>query len=307
MSFSSKVKEELLRIRLKDSRVRLSQLSGLVLSCGSLRLGGGAAIVCQTESLAVARHILSLASGLFKLDSALEMKEREHRRTPLMVLTLDGEDIKKLLLLSGAISEDGEGLHFRSGVPTKLISTDECRRAFLRGCFLGSGSCTNPKRSYHLEMVCKNEAFAEELCALINEFTLNAKSAQRKNRAIVYLKDGDDVMGFLACVGANVGAMELESVRVEKEVRNYLNRTSNCENANMDKAAAASARQMQAIRKIMDRADISKLPRSLIQAAQLRLNHPEATIGDLATMAGIQKSGMNHRLDRLMKIARELD
>lgn len=307
MSFSTQVKDEIIRIRHKDPRVRLSQLSGLTLSCGSLRLGSKPAVIYQTECLPVAKHIAALASSLFELDTQMELKSQEHRKQPLIVVTFSGADVKKLLLHTGALKEDAGGIHLGEDIPHRRISDEECKRAFIRGCFLGSGSCVNPKRSYHMEIICRSVAFAEQLQTLFDEFSLPSKTAVRKDRAIMYIKDGDSVMGFLALIGSNVGAMELENVRIEKEMRNYINRTSNCENANMDKSAHASAKQYQAIMQIMGGMDISKLPRPLLQAAQLRLSHPEATLAELAQMANIQKSGMNHRMDRLIKIAKELD
>lgn len=308
MSFSTQIKEEIIRTKQKEPNARLAQFSGLTLTCGSLRFGGRLALVLQTESLAVAKHITALATSLYKLDVEMELKEQEHRKRPLFVATLSGGEIKKLLIHTGVISTDKEGTTlFVSEIPKKRLLSEDCKRAFIRGCFLGSGSCVNPKRSYHMEIVCINEVFAEQLCDLLTEFTIQARWTVRKSKTVVYVKDGDGVTGFLALIGANVGAMELENVRVEKEMRNYLNRTSNCENANMDKSALASARQYQAIMKIMGGMDISKLPRPLLQAAQLRLSHPEATLAELAKMANIQKSGMNHRLERLINIAKELD
>ncbi|MDO4565207.1 MAG: DNA-binding protein WhiA [Clostridia bacterium] len=307
MSFSTQIKDEIVRIKLRDQKTRLAQLSGLTLTCGTLRSGSTYAVVYQTESLAVAKHIDFLAGDLFDLDVTMELRERENRRTPLVAVNFGGADVKKLLLSTGAVKEGEELFRIETGIPAARIRGDECRRAFLRGCFLGCGSCVNPKRSYHLEFVCKNEEFAQGLCGILKKHTLSAGLTERKGRFIVYLKDGDSITGFFALIGANSAALQFENVRVEKEVRNLINRRSNCENANMDKSATASARQLAAISSIMSKADISKLPRPLIQAAQLRINHPEATLNELAKLAGIQKSGMNHRLERLMKIARELD
>lgn len=306
MSFSTGIKEEIVKIRVKDAKQRLSLLSALTLTCGSLRLGKNPQLIYLSESQAVARLICSIAGSLYKLESVIELKEQEHRRLPLYAVRLGGEDIKKLLLDSGALGESGEGYHLAMSIPKRLIATEDRRKAFLRGCFLGSGSCNDPKRSYNLEIICKNETFATELCQMIEGFTLQPKLARRKGKSVLYVKDGDSVTGFLALIGSNVGAMDVENARAEKDVINYVNRRSNCDNANINKSAVASARQLQAILKIMGSSDVSKLPRPLLQAAQLRLSHPEATLGELAQMAGIQKSGMNHRLERLMKLAKEL-
>ena len=139
-------------------------------------------------------------------------------------------------------------------------------------------------------------------------FRLHAKiSVRNGDRYLVYLKDGDDVSGMLALIGASSSALALENVRVEKDMRNYINRTNNCESANIDKQVVASIRQQNAIIAIDRTIGIQSLPASLQQAAQLRLAHPDATVQELADLAEIQKSGMYHRLDRLMKLAEGLE
>ncbi|MPM42838.1 putative sporulation transcription regulator WhiA [bioreactor metagenome] len=127
----------------------------------------------------------------------------------------------------------------------------------------------------------------------------------RKDRVIVYLK-GEEVAGFLALVGANAPALAFENVRAERDFRNYVNRTNNCDTANIGKTVNASTLQRQAIEIIEERMGLDRLPAPLYEAATLRMNHPEATLQELAEMAEIGKSGMNHRLERLIRIAREI-
>lgn len=307
MSFASTSKDELIRIRLKETGVRMAQLAGLTLTAGGLRLGKIPSLFFTTENLNVAKHIVSLATALYEVDAIIERKLKEHRRAAVYSVVLSGDDLLKLCYDTGALFTDDDGLHIFSLIPASSLKGEEQTRAFLRGCFLGSGSCVDPNRSYHLEILLRSEPIAASLVELLRSFHLGARMTKRKERYVVYLKDGDDVTGFLALIGANVAALELENVRVEKDMRNYINRTSNCETANLDKQVVASLKQQNAIRTIERHMSVNDLPTGLKEAALLRTAHPNATLAELAQMADIQKSGMNHRLTRLIRLAEELE
>ena len=307
MSFSSDCKEELIRIRVKNPSQRLSQISGLTFSAGGLRISRNPALFYHTENVNVAKHIVSMIASLYDVDAMIEAKRLEHRRKPYYEVSVTGKDVQRLLNDTGAVTQSDSGLRFMTEFPSVVFDDEENSRAFLRGCFLGSGSCVDPKSGYHLELIFHSRAVSERTCELLRSFRVPARLSVRKgDRYIVYLKDGDDVSGMLALVGANVSAMELENVRVEKDMRNYINRTSNCETANLDKQVVASLRQQSAIARIDRCIGLASLPPSLQEAAQLRMNHPDSTVQELADLAEIRKSGMYHRLDRLMKIAEGL-
>lgn len=305
MSFSSHVKEELCRIRVKAPAQRLLELSGLTLTCGALRIAKGLGVVYSSESLAVGKRILALAGTLYEPDATIELSERERPRPPLTTVTLSGASVEKLLLDTGALSLDDGVRTIVRQIPLKAETDEDCARAFLRGAFLGSGSCANPRRGYHLEIVTTEKEFCESLCACIRRFSLSARRMQRKERHIAYLK-GDDVTGFLALVGANHAALEIENVRTEREFRNYVNRRSNCETANIGKTVDAGLAQLRAIEAIEQATRLENLPEPLYEAARLRMQHPDATLQELADMAEIGKSGMNHRLTRLLRLAEEI-
>lgn len=308
MSFSTDCKEELIKIRIRQPELRLYQLSGMTLSAGGIRLARNPALFYRTENPNVAAHIASMASSLYRVDAQVQEMIVEHRKKPFYEVNLSGEQIAALMRDTGAMKSGENGMSLMRDVPGAVCRDEEAARAFLRGCFLGSGSCVDPKRGYHLEMIFRSETVAEAVTHLLNAFQLKAKRSVRKGeRFIVYLKEGDDVSGMLALIGANVAAMSVENVRVEKDMRNYINRTSNCETANLDKQVVASIRQRAAIAKIDRHYGISSLPASLQQAAQLRMSHPDATLSELADLAEIQKSGMYHRLERLMKLAEGLE
>lgn len=304
MSFSSSAKEDLVKIRLKTDLVRMAQLAGLVHTCGALTIGRGRGAAFTTETLAVGKLIVSLATALYPLEPTIELSERERRR-PLTLVTLLGDEAEQLLFDTGLLIRESGEFSIGETVPARLLQDDECRRAFLRGAFLGSGSCTNPYRGYHLEIVARSDAFAEQLLSVLATYGPEAKTMLRREKPVVYLK-GDDVSAFLALVGANGSALKFESARAERDFRNYVNRTTNCETANIEKTVFASTEQISAIDVIEEHMGLNQLPAPLYEAALLRLNHPEATLVELAELAEIGKSGMNHRLARLVRIAKEI-
>ena len=307
MSFASNIKDEVVRVRVRDGAVKLAELSGLTFACGNLKLGRRKAISYRTENPEVGRHIAALGTALFGLEVEMEERVREHRKAPLYVVNMSGPRAGEMLSQTGVMVTDEEGVHLLSRLPLELVREDEARRAFVRGCFLGAGSCSDPKGGYSVEILCRTEAFASSLVELLNGYGLNARSALRRNRYVVYLKEGDSVTGFLALIGSNIAALDLENVRAEKETRNYVNRTTNCEYANLDKLVAASVRQQQAVNVILHHGHFQRLPKALKEAAELRLNYPDAGLQELADMAGIKKSGMNHRLTRLVEYAQDLE
>lgn len=307
MSFSSQIKEELVRLKLKDREQRLSQLCALTLSCGSLRLGRPRSLLYRSESPELSKHICALSGSLSSLEALVEKQEQQHRRLPLYKVRLQGEGLMALMEELCLLQQQEDGVMLLRTIPLHFKQKPECARAFLRGVFLGCGSCTDPKGEYHLELVCPTEELSKDMCQLLSSFDLSCGVTLRRNRYVLYVKNGDDITGFLALVGANVGAMTLENIRAEKETRNYVNRTVNCESANLDKLANASARQQKAVHYIIRRKRFTQLPGVLREAAELRLEYPDASLQELADLAGIQKSGMNHRLKRLVDYAEDLE
>jgi DNA-binding protein WhiA len=308
MSFSSDCKEELIRIRVKNADQRLCQLSGMTFTAGGIRISRRPSLFYHTESPATAKHIASIALSLYDADAVVEEKRVEHRRRPIYEVSLSGAQIDRLIRETGAMTSGENGLRLMSEVPAVAFASEDNKRAFLRGCFLGGGSCVDPKRGYHFEMIFRARSVADAAAGMMRDFYLPARlSVRNGDRYIVYLKEGDDVSGMLALIGASSSALALENVRVEKDMRNYINRTNNCETANLDKQVVASIRQQAAIATIDKHIGILSLPASLQQAALLRMAHPDATVQELADLADIQKSGMYHRLDRLMKLAEELE
>ncbi len=183
-----------------------------------------------------------------------------------------------------------------------------CKRAFLKGVFLTSGSINNPEKAYHLEMVFLSPWMANETCAILKDMDIEGKIVQRKKYDVVYIKDGSMIVDFLNVIGAPLALMEMENVRILKDVKNLVNRRVNCETANINKTVSASRKQIEDIQLIERMVGFGNLPKPLRQMAELRLNEPDASLAELGEMLDppVTKSGVNHRLRKLSQIASDL-
>lgn len=178
---------------------------------------------------------------------------------------------------------------------------------YKRGFFRG-GSISNPEKTYHLEFVTHNEEYAKDLSNLINSYNLNSKVIKRKNSYIIYLKEGEQIVDLLNIIGAHASLLELENVRIMKEMRNNVNRLVNCETANLSKTVNAAVRQVESIKFIEREIGLGRLPKNLRDVAELRIKYPDESLRELGKMLNppVGKSGVNHRLRRIEKIADEL-
>lgn len=309
MSFSSTIKDELTLLRLKDDRSRKVMLAALTHTAGSITLGrNGLGIEYVTENRNAGQLIAQLASKLYMVEASLSLREHERLKAKNTVVSLIGNGCSAILQMSGCLpGDDAEDEAFEMGkIPPQLISDPEDVQNFLRGAFLGSGSVSDPSKGYHLEIVCRHEAFALELCRLMEEMMLNAKTAKRKSAFLTYMKEGESISDFLTFIGATEGMLAFENARIMRNVANDLNRRSNFEDANMQKAAHAAAQQLLDIELLHKEVGLANLPPKLREAAEVRVNNPEATLLELAEMLSIGKSGMNHRLSKLSQMAEEI-
>lgn len=307
MSFSSTVKDELSCIHLKDEAAQSAALAALTHTAGSITIGrNGMGIEYVTENQNVGHLVSQLATKLYAAQPAITLRQHERLKAKNTVVILSGACCSDILKMSGCLPSD-ENEPFEMGrIMPELVSTENGMKAFLRGAFLGAGSVSNPKKGYHLEIVCRHERFAADLCALMEQASLNAKIAQRKSSFIVYMKDVKGICDMLTYIGAVEARLAIEDVQVFKSVANDLNRLSNFESANMQKTAQAAAQQLIDIELLDKEMGLANLPPKLQEAAEVRLNNPEATLAELADMLGIGKSGMNHRLNKLSEMARDI-
>ena len=189
-----------------------------------------------------------------------------------------------------------------------LLQQTCCRRAYIRGAFLAGGSISDPNKSYHFEIVCREIAQAKQLQDAINSFEMEAKIVERKKHQVVYLKEGAQIVDMLNIMEAHVALMNLENVRILKEMRNSVNRQVNCETANINKTVNAAVKQIEDIKFIQEKGRLQELPDNLYEMAQVRLEHPEAPLKELGAYLNppVGKSGVNHRLRKISEIAENM-
>lgn len=295
MSFSGNVKEELAGHVSPARHCQLAELAALLLFGGGA-CEGGRHLCLDTENEAVARKCFTLLKKTFNIETVMRGRQR---------LILDDETERRVTeALYLAEGEDGK-ITLTKSVNSLLIRHSCCARAWLRGVFLSAGSMSDPQKSYHLEFVCDENAQAVQLREVLSEFQIEARIIGRKKYQVVYLKEGAGIVDLLNVMGAHVSLMELENMRILKEMRNSINRRVNCETANISKTVTAAGRQIEDILLIRDRYGFENLPDNLRQMAEVRLEYPDAALKELGGYLEpvVGKSGVNHRLRRLSEIA----
>ncbi len=311
MSFSLKVKNEVCRSGELSKDEIAAQLSAIMKSSGTLGFGFNRSVTFKviTENPAIARWIFKNLKEFFDIHTKLLVKKSNSlkKNNIYMVLIPEEIDVKGFLQEVGIIEKDGLfNIHY--GVPEEIIKNEDCKRAYIKGAFLGGGSISNPEKTYHLEFVTHDEDYANELSNLINSYKLNSKVIQRKNSFVIYLKEGEQIVDLLNIIGAHNALLELENIRIMKEMRNNVNRIVNCETANLSKTVNAAVRQVESIKLIESEIGLDRLPKNLKEVARIRLEFPDESLKELGAMLNppVGKSGVNHRLRRIEKIADEL-
>ncbi len=288
MSFSSDVKEELEKVVPGARHCRLAELSAIVHFGCKIETGEDnlTQIVILSENSPAVRKYFTLLKKTFIIKDNVD--------TVLQAI--------KVLDDRGVMNQISEEIH------PLLIKNSCCRRAFLRGAFLCIGSMSDPRKGYHLEFVCEYERQALQIQQVISGFEIDARIVKRKKYHVVYLKEGAGIVDILNVMGAHISLMLLENLRVEKEVRNSVNRQVNCEAANITKTVKAANRQIEDILLLQKRYGLSNLPEPLRQMAEIRLEHPEGSLQELGEYLDppVGKSGVNHRLRKLSEMAEEV-
>jgi len=189
----------------------------------------------------------------------------------------------------------------------KVVKDTCCKKAFLKGIFLGSGCVVNPNTDYHFEVTTKSKSYADYVIKIMNEFELNPKQIKRNSNHVIYLKGSEQIATLLAVLGANKAVLEYENIRISKSITNNINRSVNCETANLTKTIEAAVRQQEAIKKLKAADRFNELNPKLKEIASLRLKYPEASLDELAEKCSykISKSGVYHRLNKIIKLAEE--
>ncbi|MBN2959727.1 MAG: DNA-binding protein WhiA [Streptococcus gordonii] len=303
MSFTVKVKEELLGLDTKSK----SELAAIMKMSGSLGIASqGLTLSITTENAKIARHIYELLLSFYQVKSDIRHHQKTNlRKNRVYTVFLDEkvEDILSDLHLADAF------FGIQEGIDPLILSDDEASRAYLRGAFLSNGSMRDPESGkYQLEIVSVYLDHAQGLASLMQRFLLDAKTIERKKGAVTYLQRAEDIMDFLIVVGAMEAMAEFEAVKILRETRNDLNRANNAETANIARTVTASLKTINNIVKIMETSGLESLPIDLQEVAHLRVNHPDYSIQQLADSLSkpLTKSGVNHRLRKINKIADDL-
>lgn len=312
MSFSGMVKEELAKHVSPARHCQIAELAAILHYCGQVSLDeqGEAALQIRTENSSVARKYFTLLKKTFNIDTDVILDgQKEQWGSSAEQLVIHGkEDVVRILQAVKWMDKDRRLSEDGHKVNPILIKNACCQRAFLRGAYLAIGSMSDPEKSYHLELVCMEEGQALQLQELIQGFGLEARIVRRKKYHVVYMKEGACIVDFLNIIEAHVALMELENLRILKEMRNSINRRVNCEAANITKTVNAASKQTEDIILIRDTYGFDNLSESLRQMAEVRLEHPDATLGELGEFLtpSIGKSGVNHRLRKLSELAEKI-
>ena len=314
MSFAGAVKDDLARISPTGDCCRKAELTAFLRFCGSIQMGGrqNISLTLASEHPAAFRRVFSLIKELFNLETqVLTHRKASLNKNKVYTIRIPAQpglgDLLKLLGINspeGLFNLENEGAAVAND--SLLLAKPCCVRSYLRGAFLGGGSINNPKGDYHLELACNDKQQAQLIKTIFGQMDIYPKIAPRKQMWIVYLKGSEAIAETLAVLGSHRSLLEFENIRIEKEIRNHVNRQVNCEYANLNKTLNSASAQVEDIKFIDAAKGLHKLPASLRQAAQARLANPEASLTELAQELGIGRSGVNHRLRRLREMAEDM-
>lgn len=283
MSFSQDVKQELSKISnlankdlVKIEFVGYCKTNNVYLSDNMLRF--------STENEYNINRFAKLLNNIENHNYQIEMQGKNY------VITTKNKNILRLATIKD-LEIDGEIQE----------------KAYIRGCFLGSGSINNPENKYHIEVIFKQKQDAQSVVNMLKKYSINFKILEKENSTSIYSKDGEEISKFLAFIGANNAVLKFEDIRVYRDMRNNVNRIVNCETANLSKTVTAALKQIDAINVIKSNGKFNSLSDSLKEIAELRIKYPEASLTELGekTNPKIGKSGVNHRLKAIMKLAEE--
>lgn len=290
MTFSYRLKKELCEIRPFNRELQYAQLSGLLMFCKEFESN---IVLFSTEYFEIAEYFTKLIKYIFKYNANIS-KAPKLSNVDAVVYTVsitESNIVDKLNEMVDNISD--------------FINSTEAVSAYIRGAFLACGTITDPEKSYHIEFVTQYENAAEFLCDIISNLSINAKISKRKGNYIVYLKESANIEDLVTYMGATKSTLALMDVKVYKDMRNKVNRITNCETANLNKTVTASAKQIEDIKKIEKNMGLESLSDDLKQIAQIRLKNPDMSLSEIATelVPPISRSGVNHRFKKISEIA----
>lgn len=297
MSFSSQVKNELVQVEIENICCKKSLLYGMALFSKSFSYRE---VVFQSKSIQTAEMFCACLEELCEIKAEIKTSKAGK------IYTVSLEDSQ---LASRVMSFFG---HQRGETSLKInfsnFDCPRCQSLFLMGAFLACGAVSSPKKDYHLEFSVPFLNLSKSFVTVLQELELSPKTTKRNGYNIIYFKDSEEIEDCLYIMGASKSMFDMMNIKIEKEIRNSANRKANCETANIEKTVAAASPQIAAILKIKDKVGLESLTEPLRQMAEIRLENPDCSLLELAEMFDppISKSGVNHRLSRLVKIAEDL-
>ncbi len=313
MSFTTKVKDEILQSKLTQEASR-SIISSIVHSLGSISMDSfGLGFEISSESKPLITRTVKLIKQLYKEDEKITSSSTiSPNKKNVYIAKYKGAGGSELLE-NLCIIDLSQSLEINFGIDEKLFLSEEDEKAYIIGAFLACGSVSipkpNSKSGYHLEFSFSNSIMADDFASLLLRSGFNPKFGSRKGRFLTYFKDKESVSDMLAFMEASNGVLALSEIVIERETRNTANRQRNCVMANIDKAIIASEKHINAINKIDNKIGLDSLDEKLSSVAKLRRNNPSSLLEELGEMMTppLTKSGINHRLRKIMKIAEEMD
>ena len=312
MSFSSKVKEELSKECNSPRHCCIAETSAIISMCGKVIFDekDHVRIEIHTENVTVARKYFTLLKKTYNINTDISIRHSSslNKNRSYVLSVNDDETARKILMTCRLMKPFGVIEEDFSISDSLIIQRECCKRAFIRGAFLAAGSVSDPVKTYHFEIVCLSEAKAKQLQMIMETFNINARVIKRRKYFVVYVKDSSQVVDLLNIMGAYNALMDMENVRIVKDMRNNVNRKVNCETANINKTVSAAVKQIEDIRFIQMSSAFDELPESLQEMAELRVRYPEATLAELGQLLDtpVGKSGVNHRLKKISLFADEL-
>lgn len=308
-SFSYTIKEELFKLFKKAKKSNMLEFSAIISLVGIIKISeyDEYKLFISTEYEGLFYKCFTILVKTFNIeDKKIIVKEYKKKKNLLYTLSLeDDKEVRNILKKIDFLNSDCLVLENLDIKTNKNLKKEEYKRAFLRGTFLAVGSISNPNKSYHLEFVFSDIEKAKQIKDLLECFFIYAKILSRKKNYILYLKDSEQISSFLALIEAPLALLELENIKVYKNVRNDINRKVNCETANINKTVSAAIKQIKDIEYIKENYGIEKLPLALRDIANKRLKYPEVSLSELCLLLEdkISKSGANHRLRKISEIA----
>ncbi len=299
MSFSYETKNELCRLPVQKLCCARAEAYGILLYCNTFN---SAEVRIITENPQFAQRLPRLFRRAFNLQFDRQPEKEQEGKKIFQIV--DPEKLNRIINQLGFDPQQNLVLHINFGI----LEEDCCKAAFLRGVFFAGGSITDPQKRYHLELTTSHLQVSRELNVFLQECGFTPKDVPRNGSMVTYFKQSEHIEDFLTMIGAPVAAMNMMSAKMEKDLRNSVNRRLNCDSANLDKAVEASQEQLEAIRKLREANLLEQLPDKLQQTAGLRLENPELTLSELAEEFDppVTKSCLNHRLRKLIALAKDL-